>query len=156
MPHVSCVICTTSFYAKPRHLKLGWGKYCSRVCQYRGQHKGKMYACSVCGTKVYRTPSDLWKADSKRFFCNKSCLAVWKNTHAPKGKDHFNWKDGSGAYRNMMKRRNVKPICAECKICNERVLVVHHVDHNRKNNAITNLRWLCRNCHYLVHNGKTV
>lgn len=156
MPHVPCAICQTAFYAKPRHLKIGWGKYCSRICQYQAQHKGRTYKCGVCGAGVYRTPSDLSKAESKRFFCNKSCLAIWKNTHAPKGKEHFNWKDGSSAYRNIMKWKNIPAICAQCKLKDKRVLVVHHVDQNRKNNTIDNLRWLCRNCHYLAHNGKTV
>jgi predicted HNH restriction endonuclease len=26
------------------------------------------------------------------------------------------------------------------------------VDKNRKNNKIKNLIWLCRNCHFLIHN----
>ena len=156
MPYVPCVICDVSFYAKPRHVKLGWGKYCSRKCQYMGQRKGKMHACGICGKMVYRTPSDLWKADSKRFFCGKSCLAKWKNSHAPRGADHFNWKDGSGTYRNIMLRNKKKPLCTSCGLKNERVLVVHHVDHNRKNNTLKNLLWLCRNCHYLAHEGKTV
>jgi predicted HNH restriction endonuclease len=31
------------------------------------------------------------------------------------------------------------------------VLAVHHVDQNRTNNKVTNLAWLCHNCHHLVH-----
>ncbi|MBI4281264.1 HNH endonuclease [Candidatus Uhrbacteria bacterium] len=34
---------------------------------------------------------------------------------------------------------------------NNRVLLVHHIDENRKNNVLSNLVWLCRNCHFLVH-----
>jgi len=156
MPHVACCICQEVFYAKPRHIQRGWGKYCSRHCQHKGQHRGKQYECGVCKMELYRTPAELRKSRSGNFFCNKSCLAVWKNTNAPKGEGHFNWKDGSSAYRAIMKKSGVTPKCSKCKLKNINVLVVHHIDQNRKNNNVSNLCWLCRNCHYLVHNGKTV
>ncbi|KAA0206349.1 HNH endonuclease [Candidatus Uhrbacteria bacterium] len=156
MPHVYCVICKSEFYAKPRHVKRGWGKYCSRTCQYRGQHNGKHYKCTVCKTEVYRTPAAMRKSAMKKFFCGRSCLATWKNKHAPKGEWHFNWKDGHGSYRGLMKRRGLAAVCHDCGLKDERVLVVHHLDENRRNNDISNLQWLCRNCHYLAHNGKTV
>ncbi|MBL8031006.1 MAG: HNH endonuclease [Candidatus Doudnabacteria bacterium] len=54
-----------------------------------------------------------------------------------------------------MKRHKMEPVCVTCKITDTRVLIVHHLDHDRTNNTISNLRWLCRNCHYLIHEGKT-
>jgi len=33
----------------------------------------------------------------------------------------------------------------------KKVIIVHHIDKNRKNNKLSNLAWLCRNCHFLVH-----
>ncbi len=50
-----------------------------------------------------------------------------------------------------MKRAGVEVICEVCKITDERVIVVHHKDQNRRNNRLENLIWLCRNCHYIVH-----
>jgi hypothetical protein len=38
-----------------------------------------------------------------------------------------------------------------CSTKDERVLAVHHIDHNRLNNKLDNLAWLCHNCHHLVH-----
>ncbi|MHA1267983.1 MAG: HNH endonuclease [Candidatus Helarchaeota archaeon] len=40
-----------------------------------------------------------------------------------------------------------------CGIVDDRVLAVHHIDSNRRNNSPGNLTWLRRNCHYLVHFG---
>lgn len=50
-----------------------------------------------------------------------------------------------------MKRAGVEAVCDLCRITDERVLIVHHKDQDRKNNSIKNLAWLCRNCHYLAH-----
>ncbi len=155
MPNVGCILCENQFYAKPRDLKKGWGKYCSKDCQYKGQHTGEWKNCDTCTNKVYRTQRELKSSRSEKFFCNKSCLAIWKNTHSVKGEHHPNWKFGEAAYRDIMLRYKKNPVCKGCGISNLRVLIVHHIDQNRKNNTIKNLKWLCRNCHYLEHKGKT-
>jgi 5-methylcytosine-specific restriction endonuclease McrA len=95
------------------------------------------------------------RSKSNNFFCNRSCLAIWKNGHVLLGESNGNWKGGENAYRGIMLRNKIRPICTECGITNLKVLVVHHIDQNSKNNMISNLKWLCRNCHYLEHKGKT-
>ena len=42
-----------------------------------------------------------------------------------------------------------------CQLCNfNRVLQVHHLDHNNKNNDIRNLIALCVSCHRIIHHGR--
>ena len=156
MPHLNCKICQTQFYAKPRHIQLGWGKYCSKPCQHKAQYTGETVNCANCNKKVYRAQRDLRRSKSKNFFCNKSCLAIWKNKHILFGENHVNWKHGKNAYRNIMIRNRIMQICKGCGLNDKRVLIVHHVDRNRNHNELRNLKWLCRNCHYLEHEGKTV
>ncbi len=151
MPWLNCKICRKKFYAKPKHIKLGWGKYCSKKCQYIGQRSGRYVQCDTCHNKIYKTLQSLRRSKSKKFFCNKSCFAVWKNKNILFGTKHPLWKNGKNAYRSIIKRGKIKPICNICHTNDERVLVVHHVDKNRQNNSIKNLVWLCRNCHHLVH-----
>lgn len=67
------------------------------------------------------------------------------------GEKHKNFKTGEFAYRETMRRRRVPKICSLCKTDDYRVLAVHHIDKNRKNNKASNLAWLCNNCHFLVH-----
>ena len=155
MPWVQCVRCAEKFYAKPRHLKVGWGKYCSNACSYEAKKTGKWVSCNTCKKEVYRCKRELKASKSQHYFCNKSCFAVWKNSHILTGENHVNWKYGENAYRDIMLRAKIPPICYECKIHDIRVLVVHHLDQDRKHNYLENLRWLCRNCHYLTHNRKT-
>lgn len=42
-------------------------------------------------------------------------------------------------------------MCTRCGISDERILLKHHIDRNRKNNDIKNLQTLCYNCHKLAH-----
>lgn len=66
------------------------------------------------------------------------------------GPNNPNWKSGIGIYRKKAFETLPKE-CKECKIKEINVLLVHHIDRNRKNNSIDNLEILCRNCHFLEH-----
>ena len=158
MPIKSCHICTKQFYSRPSFFKKGWGRYCSIHCKSEAQKRGKEKLCDTCGKKIYRVKSKLTRASvSKKFFCNKSCFAIWKNKTMFKWEKHPQWKHGRSSYRTMMIRRNKKKIqCTHCAFNDIRALLVHHKDKNRKNNTLKNLLWLCHNCHYLIHDGKTI
>lgn len=154
MPYVECKICKKSFYAKPRHLKIGWGKYCSKQCQNESQKTGQFLPCKICASIVWRSQKEIRKSVYKNFFCSKSCQTVWRNKTYIEER-HSGWINGKSTYRNIIKRRNINQICSNCSLTDVRVLIVHHIDRNRTNNKVSNLIWLCRNCHYLIHEGKT-
>ncbi len=150
MPRVICKICKKDFYAKPSWLQHGWGKYCSRSCQYEGRKTGKIVNCYICKKPVYKSGKNLRGSKSKKYFCGKSCQTKWRNiTYI--GSKHGNWKNGDYAYRSILDRNGVTKICKLCRKKDERVLAVHHIDHNHSNNKLNNLTWLCHNCHFLVH-----
>jgi hypothetical protein len=151
MPYVKCKICRRDFYAKPGHLNIGWGKYCSIKCRTKSQYIGKYLKCDYCGKDIYKSPSDLKKSSSRKFFCNRACHCAWENVNRRNLENAPNWNGGEAIYREIMEKRNKKKICANCRIKDSRLLVVHHKDKNRKNNKVENLEWLCRNCHYLEH-----
>ena len=149
MPRLNCEICGTIFYVKPCHQKIGWGKYCSIECRTKSQFNGKKLKCGICSKEVYRSKSKLNKSKSGKFFCSKSCQTFWRNSFFVAEK-HSNWTDGIGSYKNLLKNdRDSK--CYLCKLRDERILAVHHIDHDRHNNKLSNLIWLCYNCHRLVH-----
>lgn len=59
-------------------------------------------------------------------------------------------KDLSNYYKLLKKL--VKKYWIKCQSCpSRRAIVVHHVDHNRKNNTIENLKFLCKQCHKNKH-----
>lgn len=154
MPQVSCKICHKEFYSKPYHIRHGYGIYCSKKCHYLDMRRGKYVTCHICAKEIWKKPKDLKQSKSKLFFCNKSCQTIWRNKEF-KGVKHPNWRGGEHTYKRVMKENGIKPICTTCRLTDKRVLIIHHIDHNRKNNILENLMWLCRNCHYLIHEGKT-
>lgn len=153
----TCGICKKSFRVKRWLVKNGWGIYCSMRCKNEGQKNGEMVLCATCGAGVYRTPKEIrHRSVTNRSFCNKSCLAVWKNKNMFIGRNHNRWKHGGCSYRATFMRRVGNPRCTSCSFQDIRALVVHHIDRNRKNNSLYNLKWLCHNCHFLEHDGKTI
>ena len=154
MPDVKCKFCKKDFYTKPSQIKFGFGKYCSKKCQYQGRKTGRFINCFICGKESYKQLRHIKSCKSGKFFCSKSCQTIWRNTYFS-GKNHPNWKEGKFQdYRDKFIRAGIKPVCKMCGIKDKRLLVVHHNDHNRQNNSIDNLTWLCLNCHYLVHSYK--
>jgi hypothetical protein len=150
MPYVDCKICSSKLYVKPFHQKKGWGKYCSKKCQNLGQKTGRTVLCKQCGKEVWRMHTEIEHSLSGHFFCNKSCQTKWRNVLFS-GPWHPSWKNGIRAYRNILLREKIPVICKLCGLEDCRILVVHHIDKNRKNNNPANLSWLCHNCHFLVH-----
>ncbi len=147
---VVCKKCDSIFTVKPSHLSYGHGKYCSAKCQHEAARTGKWLICEGCGKDVYRTPKYINASKSKKYFCDKSCQAIWRNKEFS-GARHANWQHGGGSYRSIMKRAGREAVCELCETKDERVIEVHHKDKDRRNNALSNLAWLCRNCHYIVH-----
>lgn len=145
-----CKVCKKEFLVKPSQVKYGWGKYCSRECTHRSQQRGDIFKCFICGKEVHKSPSEQINSKSHKHFCSKSCQIIWRNTYFS-GKKHTNWKGGVETYRKLLINSNMPKNCVICKINNIEILTAHHIDHNRKNNQISNLTWLCLNCHYLVH-----
>lgn len=154
MPYINCKACAKKFNAKPSWLKNGWGKYCSRSCRQEAQKTGKTVSCNICGRVAYKSGADLRNSVSKKYFCSKSCQTIWRNSVVHVGSKHPNWTGGNSAYRNMLRRSQQKEICKRCEVNDKRILAVHHIDHNHNNNILSNLTWLCHNCHFLIHHDK--
>lgn len=151
MPVVRCLFCNREFSIKLSHYKLGWGKYCSNECKWKAQNKGQFVKCFICGKEIFRSPKELFRSKSGKFFCDKRCQTLWRNqTYV--GEKNLHWVNGIRAYRNILKRSGREVICVICKNKDSRVLIVHHKDQDRTNNDLSNLEWLCFNCHFLVHN----
>jgi hypothetical protein len=145
-----CPTCGKEFYAKPHRVRRGWSVYCSKQCLDLSKQKGEIRQCGHCGKEIYRKLADIRKSRSQLFFCDHSCRASWTNT-LRSGENHPNWKQGGSAYRDILLRSGIEPICERCGNSDARVLAVHHLDQDRTNNRLDNLVWICHNCHHLIH-----
>lgn len=153
MPTIKCKNCGKLAYKKPFHIKKGQGVYCSRMCHYQDVRRGRNLQCFVCGKDIYRDKTKLNRSKSQKFFCSKSCQTIWRNQEFS-GKNHKNFKTGRYMYRSILDRNKIVKICRLCGEVDKRIIAIHHVDQNRNNNILSNLTWLCHNCHYLVHRDK--
>ncbi len=150
MPIVRCDKCGEDFYKKPSQVLLSKRQFCSAACSYEARKRGKIVSCHICGNDTYKIQKALKNSKSGKFFCDKSCQAKWRNQEFI-GAKHSNWKTGRSAYRSVLTRHKIAQICALCGTDDSRILAVHHIDKDRLNNSLTNLAWLCHNCHFLVH-----
>ncbi|MCL4417942.1 MAG: HNH endonuclease, partial [Actinobacteria bacterium] len=83
-------------------------------------------------------------------------IKIWRNRILFSGENHSNWKYGKSVYRRILIDASQNKFCNLCRILDMRILVVHHKDHNRENNKVDNLMWLCLNCHFLVHHDEAL
>ena len=149
-----CKTCGNPFYAIPsRAYRI---KYCSRACCNKAQRKGKLVKCHHCGKEIWKMPSDISRSKTKTFFCNPECRHKWGDKRMPRGEKHPSWKDGRASYRKRAFRHyGKKCMNPKCPIrkngisVSEKMLDVDHIDGDRSNNAIKNLKVLCMWCHGL-------
>lgn len=151
MENVICEICKKKFKRKRSQILLAKKHYCSVICQTIGRRKGKIIECYICGRKVYKKNRDINNSKNNKYFCGVRCSNKWFGS-INRGNNHSNWINGKSSYKDILKREGKLRICSFCGESDARVLAVHHIDQNRNNNSITNLSWLCHNCHFLIHN----
>lgn len=153
MPIVKCLVCSERFYTKPNWIKIGRGKYCSVFCAGKSRRKGRNTKCALCTREVYKSLKSIKSSKSGKLFCGKRCSIQWHNSYYVQER-HSNWKFGEFSYKRNVIRNKIKAYCRLCNITDKRILLIHHLDENRKNNKLDNLTWLCYNCHFLVHRYK--
>lgn len=165
----NCKYCGKEFFAL-YHEDNGFTEFCSKECSSKYMHenmKEKYLICKHCGKEF------LFKGSTNAKYC-KECRKeisriqkinsdvktgktklgfVGKGGNNKKGKESPFYKNGIGEYRdikyNYMKENNIPEICEICG--STEFLVVHHIDHDRKNNNIENLQLVCRSCHIKLH-----
>ena len=80
---ILCAYCNKKFKRSRRRIneaiKFGWNSYCSLGCQFSTRLNGEHKTCQNCGKKVWRTPKDLKSSLTGKFFCNRSCAAIFNN-----------------------------------------------------------------------------
>ena len=105
--------------------------------------------CAYCGKEFYIPKSRLNKSKSGLYFCCREHKDLAQRIDSG---NRFNSMrpahyGTSSEYRTLAFRSYPH----ECKVCgwneDERILEVHHIDGNRKNNNIDNLCILCPTCH---------
>jgi hypothetical protein len=132
-----CKVCKIEFICKKSRTKQQ--NHCSRECAKISNKSGKILICLNCSISFYCPNNLLYK----RKYCSNKCRLLHWNKESLK-------KQMPGSYQeNAWKIYERK--CYDCGLNDKRVLVIHHIDGNRKNGKINNLIPVCHNCHCLRH-----
>jgi hypothetical protein len=153
-----CDFCNKAHSKEKRFLNKK--NFCSVKCFNKFRYKD--YAkfttkCLMCATLIVRNYSQKNRSKSGIYFCSKKCKdegQKLKNNIKNIWPSHYGSGNGQRSYR----KRALASLKNECNHCGYKkikdILQVHHIDHNRSNNDILNLKILCPNCHAIEHLNK--
>lgn len=113
-------------------------------------------ACLRCNELFLPTGQNTKRCEVCRPEYKKEQMRIISLKHyVPKGRNQFreknnNWKGGVAP-------STYQSICFEahgrnCYLCDSYAVLVHHLDEDRSNNTISNLRPMCKRCHQVGHN----
>jgi len=110
-----------------------------------GTKKEFSVTCVTCNKEFSVIEREKLFPSKQRYFCSRNCAnSVGGKTKAEK----YNHR---GHYRDIAFQLHGK----SCLICGfDKVVEVHHIDENRKNNTNENLVPLCPNHHMMIHRSK--
>ncbi len=137
-----CQKCKIEFISKKSPTKKQ--DFCSKKCSAQSRINGEIFICHYC-QQEFRIPKNLVERREKneRKYCCRRCVVQDWNENSVK-------RQRPGSYRqNAWKVYEKK--CYDCDLRDSRLLVIHHIDGNRKNGNINNLVPLCHNCHCIRH-----
>lgn len=139
---LQCQECNYVWKNKPHNLYGNWKHHCPNC----GVSKKIEFKCAYCGKSIYRAPSDIKENKSGYFYCSHTCGNLHKNQIR---KESGEWEN-----TNNYRLKAFEYYEHKCAVCgwneDERVLQVHHLDENRKNNSKENLCILCPTCHWKI------
>jgi phage FluMu protein Com len=141
--------CEASFSAsRPR-------AYCSRRCYFIARSMKRTVRCATCG-KSFR------RGEVSNRYCSHECY-----TKANHGVRHVHFRGHVTTNNGYVRYSKSHPTfpewyvhdavwwtaypTARCADCSGEVEHVHHLDHDKKNNALENLVGLCARCHIRRH-----
>ena len=116
-------------------------KQSAKIDRLYGEIEDHNKICVACGSQfVYRGRLKT-KLYEKAKYCSRSCANNRQSW----------WDDNIRHYRTIAFKSH-NPKCAVCGF--DKIVAIHHIDENRKNNNPSNLIPLCPNHHEMYHSKK--
>jgi len=147
--NVVCAFCGKSFHKKPSQVKRSKNHYCCRehldLSLARDVPIGR---CDQCGKEIRLVARKRRNSKSGLYFCGVQCRNEYVAKHSRWSKDPISHRKRTEFLRKSGKN------CFHCGYDKDlRMLDVHHIDENHRNNEWSNLSLLCVWCHAKHHRG---
>jgi hypothetical protein len=142
-----CVICDKVFYRHiaPSEISTGRGKVCSKECKNIlnsiNKSKGKFRKCKKCGNDFWTRPSEDRRGYKKKY-CSRFCYHPTKRGSAIS-------VDGYYVINNIKVHRTIMEDHIGRKLLSTEI--VHHINQDRFDNRIENLKIVSRSEHNKIH-----
>ena len=142
-----CTHCNKQYESSCKH-----SKYCNSICSSKSRLKEVVSVeCGNCNNSFNKKKNKINK--SYKHFCTNTCKQLYYKNN-PNERGIFSGHNGKSAvvsYR-LKAFQHYEHKCYYCSYSKfVDVLQVHHLDKNRNNNALENLRIVCPTCHAEVH-----
>ena len=134
-----CDSCGTEFQYRGRHGTRNKHFFCCYDCYIEFKTKKVEVSCDLCGETFLKKRSDIWR--TKYNFCCEECYRDYMSLNR-QSKDDLRY-DGKPIYRLMVEHELGRELSSE--------ELVHHIDGNHKNNAMSNLAVVTRSEHHKIH-----
>ncbi len=148
----SCLKCGKEFVERLVPAQKTLPKYCSQTCSQLARRKRIIVVCDNCGEDFERVINKLKNSKHGKNFCSRDCKdnaqsfrGDCSEIHPP----HYDM-DNPSDYRRIA-YDSLPNCCSDCGETTRWMLVVHHIDGNRKNNLVSNLEIVCCNHHTARH-----
>lgn len=147
---LKCLDCGTEWEAIFQNVGYGPKKHHCMSCWNRAiEDKWEEKNCTYCGKTVKRLKSRIAVNKTGLFYCSRECGNRHKNVQR---EENGEWVDSKNYRLRAFNSQEHK-----CFVCgwneDERILEVHHIDENRSNNSVENLKILCPTCHRKITLG---
>ncbi len=144
---LTCEYCKKSFKvfeSDPRFKRTGI-KYCSKNCSDKARRTGSFRRCEYCDKEFYST---------RNKFCSQKCVYEYRkahNTHKIYYENGYKVKyiNGYNKKGNVKEHRYIMEQYIGRKLKPEEI--VHHIDGDKTNNEISNLKIMTRGEHSRLH-----
>jgi hypothetical protein len=155
--NINCEICKKEFYIP--QCRFHNAKYCSYECSKHKKFEGlrHLYNCVTCGKECESPPS---RRNTRKKYCSRDCRDVCTKDREQQRLEYNanrklngNWRTSSVTLKKYVLSIKL-PICEVCgfkeHIC---CIEIHHIDEDRDNNDLSNIKVVCCNCHRRHHRG---
>jgi HNH endonuclease len=143
-PNATCCKCGDPCYVRPSVFLLQDNWYCSKTCYTEARFRKAARYCAHCG-------KPLIKKSTEAKFCSVNCSNKSRAGIEYTGENSLNKVERHKRVRRLMIKKygEVCNWCGGGNIWNERPLTlqIDHMDGDRRNWSLENLRFLCPNCH---------
>lgn len=168
-----CKVCNKKFNTNTERIKDGRGKYCSRICQFKGMRREVNIPCSICKKIVTKRYSETFKGNKignkkiLRHYCSVKCRRLGSSLFDSKRLTNYQ-KENIGYFKQVLGKKGLSISTDGYYIFNNikvhRLLmekyigrkllpteIVHHINFNKLDNRLENLIIVNRSEHNKLH-----